>query len=36
MTALDHRLQRRKDLLVSQVAGGAKENQSIGVRLAHL
>ena len=29
VAALDHRLQRRKDLLVRQVAGRAEENESI-------
>ena len=32
VAALDHRLQRREDLLVSQIAGRAEEDQGIGVR----
>ncbi len=35
MAPLHHRLQRREDLLVSEVAGGAEEDQGVGV-LAHL
>ncbi len=35
MAALDHRLQRRKDLLVREVAGGAEEHQRVGMELAH-
>ncbi len=30
--AFHHRLQRREDLLVSQVAGGPEEHQSVGMR----
>jgi hypothetical protein len=33
--ALQHRLQRREDLLVRQVAGGAEEDQRIGMGVAH-
>ena len=31
VAALDHRLQRREDLLVGQIAGGAEEDQRVGV-----
>ena len=31
VAALDHRLQRREDLLVRQIAGGAEEDQGVGV-----
>src|SRR6185312_2144534 len=34
-TALHHRLERRKDLLVGKVACSAKENESIGLDLGH-
>jgi len=33
--ALDHRLQRRKDLLVRQVARSAEEDEGVGVPLVH-
>ena len=29
MSSFDHRLQRRKDLLVCEVAGGAEENECV-------
>ncbi len=32
MASLDHRLQSRKDHLVGEVAGGAEEDQRVGVR----
>ena len=35
MAAADHRLQRREDLLVRQVARGAEEDQGVGVKFAH-
>ena len=35
VAALDHRLQRREDLLVGQVAGGAEEDQGVGMGVAH-
>ena len=35
VTAADHRLQRRENLLVRQVARSAEENQGVGVRFAH-
>ena len=36
VTAFDHRLQRRENLLVGEVAGGAKENQSVGLHCSHV
>jgi hypothetical protein len=36
MPALDHRLQRWEDLLVSQIAGSTKEHLSIGWGRGHL
>ena len=37
VAALDHRLQRRKDLLVGEIAGRAEENERVGVDVvAHL
>ena len=33
VAALHHRLQRREDLLVGQIAGGAEEDQGVGVGL---
>ena len=35
VAAADHRLQRREDLLVRQVARGAEEDQGVGVGVAH-
>ena len=35
VAALHHRLQRREDLLVGEVAGGAEEDERVGVRVAH-
>ncbi len=35
MPALQHRLQRREDFLVREVARRAKENQCVGMRSAH-
>src|SRR5438445_12179998 len=35
MSALHHRLQRRENLLVGQVAGCTEEDQSVGMRIAH-
>ena len=35
VAALDHRLQRRKDLLVSQIARRAEENQRVGMGFSH-
>ena len=35
VAALHHRLQRREDLLVRQIAGGAEEDQGVGVGFAH-
>jgi hypothetical protein len=35
MPAAHHRLQRRKDLLVREVAGGAEEDQGVGARRTH-
>ena len=35
MAAPDHRLQRREDLLVGQVAGGAEEDQRVRARGGH-
>jgi hypothetical protein len=35
LTTPGHRLQRRKDLLVSQIAGGAEENQRIRTGCCH-
>ena len=35
VAALDHRLQRREDLLVREVAGRAEEDQRVGVGVAH-
>ena len=35
MPALDHRLQRREDLLVGEIAGGAEEDECVGMRFAH-
>ena len=35
VAALHHRLQRREDLLVGEVAGRAEEDQRVGVRFAH-
>ena len=35
VAALHHRLQRREDLLVGQIAGGAEEDQGIGMGVAH-
>ena len=35
VAALDHRLQRREDLLVGQVAGGTEKNQRIGMGRVH-
>ena len=34
--ALNHRLQRREDLLVGKIAGGAEEDQRVGMRLTHV
>src|SRR6266581_4492421 len=34
-SALHHRLQRRENLLVGQVAGCPEEDQSVGMRIAH-
>jgi hypothetical protein len=34
VAVLQHRLQRREDLLVGEVAGGAEEDERIGVRFA--
>src|SRR4029078_10904528 len=36
VAALQHRLQRREDLLVRQVAGGAKKHQGVGMGGAHV
>jgi hypothetical protein len=35
MGALQHRLQRREDLLVGQVPGGSEEDQGVGARGVH-
>ncbi len=35
VAALHHRLQRREDLLVCQIAGGAEEDQGVGMGIAH-
>ena len=35
VAAFHHGLQRGKDLLVSQIAGGAKKHQGVGVGFAH-
>ena len=35
VAAADHRLQRREDLLVGQVAGGPEEHQGVGVGRGH-
>ena len=35
VAALHHRLQRREDLLVGQIAGGAEEDQGVGMGFAH-
>src|SRR6266478_9351447 len=35
MSALQHRLQRRENLLVGQVTGCTEEDQSVGMRIAH-
>src|SRR5882762_6536963 len=35
VTALQHRLERRKDFFVSQVARGAEENKGIGMHCVH-
>ena len=35
VAALHHRLQRREDFLVSQVARGAEKDECIGMRIVH-
>ena len=35
VAALHHRLQRREDLLVGQIAGGAEEDQGVGMGIVH-
>ena len=35
VAAFDHRLQRRKNLLVGQIARGAEENQGVGMEITH-
>ena len=35
VAAFDHRLQRRENFLVGQIARGAEENQGVGMRIAH-
>src|SRR2546425_8771361 len=35
VAALHHRLQRRKDLLVGEIAGRAEEHEGVGVEFAH-
>jgi hypothetical protein len=35
LIAPGHRLQRRKDLLIGQVAGGPEQHERVGARVGH-